>query len=47
MDYINGVTSLDNKLPLTEEQLKLREEMNKKAAGTAQEDKKDDETVPF
>lgn len=47
MEYINGVDSLNNKLPLTEEQTKLLEDMNKKAAGTAQEDKKDDETVPF
>jgi hypothetical protein len=47
MNYINGVKSLENKLPLTEEQVKLLEEMNKKAEGTAQEDKKDDETVPF
>jgi hypothetical protein len=47
MEYINGVDSLKNNPPieLSDKQVELLEKQ--KAAGTAQDKKKDDETVPF
>jgi len=48
MEYINGVDSMNNHLPMSEKQVELLEKaLAEKAAGTAQEDKKDDETAPF
>lgn len=38
-EYVNGVTSLDNKLPLSEEQTKLLEKMNEEQANKAGQEK--------
>lgn len=45
--HVNGVDSLNNNPPiqLSDKQVDLLEKH--KAEGTAQEEKKDDETVPF